>query len=192
MILLGMVKKPVTTKTVKRAKPVAAKIKKVKPKNETEEVLEILPTETSESSEEAKTSGEDKGKERYFAAVGRRKTAIARVRLYTKGDKSITINDRSIDDYFSRNVEFSTLASAALNRMKVMDKFRTVIKVSGGGLHSQAEAVRHATVRALVQFNPDFRKRLKRAGFLTRDSRMVERKKYGLKKARRAPQWAKR
>jgi len=89
-------------------------------------------------------------------------------------------------------MEFSTLASAALNRMKVMDKFRAVIRVSGGGLHSQAEAVRHATARALVEFNPDFRKRLKRAGFLTRDSRMVERKKYGLKKARRAPQWAKR
>src|SRR3989344_4057254 len=187
-----MVKKPATIKTVKRAKPTSPKIKKVKPKSEIDEVLEITPAEAVDSTEETKTSGEDKGKERYFAAVGRRKTAIARVRLYTKGDKSITINDKSIDDYFNRNIEFSTLASAALNRMKVMDKFRAVIRVSGGGLHSQAEAVRHATARALVEFNPDFRKRLKRAGFLTRDSRMVERKKYGLKKARRAPQWAKR
>src|SRR3989344_1585082 len=184
-----MVKKTVTTKTVKRAKPTSVKAKKTKLKSETEE---ILPLESIKETEETKGSGEDKGKERYFAAVGRRKTAIARVRLYTKGDKNITINDKAIDDYFNRNMEFSTLASAALNRMKVMDKFRAVIRVSGGGLHSQAEAVRHATARALVEFNPDFRKRLKRAGFLTRDSRMVERKKYGLKKARRAPQWAKR
>ena len=85
-----MVKKTVTTKTVKRAKPTSVKAKKAKLKSETEE---ILPVEVSKETEENKVLGEDKAKERYFAAVGRRKTAIARVRLYTKGDKNITIND---------------------------------------------------------------------------------------------------
>ncbi|HEY4497026.1 MAG: 30S ribosomal protein S9 [Candidatus Terrybacteria bacterium RIFCSPLOWO2_01_FULL_44_24] len=139
-----------------------------------------------------KKTSEDKGKEKFFSAVGRRKTAIARVRLFTKGDKGAVVNGKSLDDYFHNNLEFATLAASSLSRMKVTDKFRAIINVSGGGLHAQAEAIRHATARALVLFNPDFRKRLKRAGFLTRDSRMVERKKYGLKKARRAPQWQKR
>ena len=79
-----------------------------------------------------------------------------------------------------------------LKLMNVLDKFRIMIKVKGGGIHSQAEAVRHGIARALVIFNAEFRKRLKKAGYLTRDSRMRERKKFGLKRARRAPQWRKR
>ena len=76
--------------------------------------------------------------------------------------------------------------------MKVLDKFKVTVRVKGGGIHSQAEAVRHGIARALVGINPDFRKRLRRVGYLTRDSRMRERKKFGLRRARRGPQWSKR
>ncbi|MDP3727277.1 MAG: 30S ribosomal protein S9 [bacterium] len=136
-------------------------------------------------------TGSDAASERYWEAVGRRKTAVARVRLFTKGEKGVWVNAKPIADYFPHG-NLSQIASEALETMKTSDRFRTTVKVSGGGLHAQAEAVRHGTARALTLFNPDFRKRLKRAGFLTRDSRMKERKKFGLKGARRAPQWAKR
>jgi len=128
---------------------------------------------------------------RYFEASGRRKTSVARVRLFTKGDKVFTINDKPFDQYFS-TIELQSIAKSPLEKMKCFDKFRILTKVSGGGIHSQAEAVRHGISRALVAFNQDFKKRLKRAGFLTRDSRMRERKKFGLKRARKAPQWSKR
>jgi small subunit ribosomal protein S9 len=130
-------------------------------------------------------------KERYFEAIGRRKTAIARVRLFTKGEKHFLVNEKPYDTYFP-GLELQQTTRAALEKMKCLDKFRILAKVKGGGYHAQAEAVRHGISRALVKFNPDFRKRLKRAGFLKRDPRMRERKKFGLKRARRAPQWAKR
>ncbi|MEK7635513.1 MAG: 30S ribosomal protein S9 [Patescibacteria group bacterium] len=129
-------------------------------------------------------------KERYFEAVGRRKTSVARVRLYTKKD-GITINEKNCADYFPL-LRLQKQAVAALERMKITDKLGVIIKVKGGGLSSQAEAVRHGISRALVKFNIDFKKRLRRAGYLTRDSRAVERKKYGLHKARRGHQWRKR
>jgi len=128
---------------------------------------------------------------KYFEAVGRRKTSIARARLFTRGEKGFFVNGKSLEVYFP-TAELCQIADAALNRMHCEDKFRVELRVKGGGIHSQAEAVRHAISRGLVLFNPDFRKRLKRAGFLTRDSRMRERKKFGLKRARRAPQWQKR
>ncbi|MEK9154708.1 MAG: 30S ribosomal protein S9 [Patescibacteria group bacterium] len=130
------------------------------------------------------------GKDRYFEAVGRRKTAIARVRLYTKKE-GIVVNDKDYKKYFSVE-RFQKEVSAPLEKMKITDKLGVVAKVKGSGPSSQAVAVRHGISRALVKFNVEFRKRLRRAGYLTRDSRMVERKKYGLKKARRAPQWKKR
>lgn len=129
--------------------------------------------------------------DRYFEGVGRRKTAVARVRLFTRGDKGITVNERSLSEYF-KTTALQETARAALEKMNVVDKFRVQVKVSGGGVNGQAEAMRHGTARALLEFNPEFRKRLKRAGYLVRDPRMVERKKPGLKKARRAPQWSKR
>lgn len=129
--------------------------------------------------------------DRYFEAIGRRKTSIARVRLYTKGKKEIIINEKELKEYFTI-FELQKNALAALEKMKCFDKFRVVVKVSGGGINSQAEAVRHGTSRALVLFNEDFRKRLRRVGYLTRDPRKRERKKFGLKRARRAPQWKKR
>mgnify|MGYP001573730539 FL=1 len=129
--------------------------------------------------------------ERYWEATGRRKTAIARVRLFTRGDKMITVNGKPHGEYFFTDV-FQKLSEDSLQKMKSMARFRVSVMVSGGGLKAQAEAVRHGIARALVKFNPDFRKRLRRAGFMTRDPRMKERKKFGLKSARRAPQWAKR
>jgi len=129
--------------------------------------------------------------ERYFEATGRRKTAVARVRLFTRGEKLFLVNQKPYDLYLP-SLELQQIAQSALEKMKCLDRFRIEVKVKGGGFHAQAEAVRHGIARALVIFNPDFRKRLKRVGFLTRDPRMRERKKFGLKRARRAPQWAKR
>jgi small subunit ribosomal protein S9 len=127
---------------------------------------------------------------RYFEAKGGRKTAIAQVRLFTK-QKEIIVNGKDYKNYFL----YPPLQKEVIKPLELMnigDKFGVSAKVRGGGVVAQAEAVRHGIARALTLFNPDFRKRLKRAGLLTRDPRMVERKKYGLKKARRAPQWAKR
>ena len=129
--------------------------------------------------------------EKYYESVGRRKTAIALAQLFTRGEKVFLVNNKSLNLYF-HNPELQQIASDSLKKMKAQDKFRILVNVKGGGLPSQAEAIRHAIARALILFNPDYRKRLKRAGFLTRDPRMKERKKFGLKRARKAPQWAKR
>lgn len=135
-------------------------------------------------------AGESKKTERYFEAVGRRKTAIARVRMYTRsGD--VLVNGKKYGEYFP-TLDLQKTVEDALQKMKLWGRFRVSVKVSGGGIHAQAEAVRHGLARCLIKFNPDFRKRLKRVGFLKRDPRAKERKKFGLKKARRAPQWAKR
>ncbi|OGZ96867.1 MAG: 30S ribosomal protein S9 [Candidatus Sungbacteria bacterium RIFCSPHIGHO2_01_FULL_50_25] len=115
---------------------------------------------------------------------------MARVRMYTRsGD--VTINGRKYGEYFP-TIDLQKTVEDALQKMKLWGRFRVSVKVSGGGVHAQAEAIRHGLARCLIKFNPDFRKRLKRVGFLKRDPRAKERKKFGLKKARRAPQWAKR
>jgi len=131
-----------------------------------------------------------KSLERYFQAIGRRKTSSARIRFFVSDEKEIIVNDKPFQVYFP-TLELQGIVLSPLNIMSV-DKFRILIKVNGGGIHSQAEAVRHGISRALVLTNQDSRKRLKKVGFLTRDSRMRERKKFGLKRARRAPQWRKR
>ena len=128
--------------------------------------------------------------DRYFEAVGRRKTAVARARLFTKAGDFI-VNARQYTAYFPAG-DLQRIVEDPLKKMKLWDRFRVSVKISGGGSHAQAEAVRHALARCLIKFNPDFRKRLKRAGYLKRDPRAKERKKFGLKKARRAPQWNKR
>ena len=128
---------------------------------------------------------------RYFEATGRRKTAVARVRLFTQGEKAFLVNEKSLEIYFPI-LKLQQIARSPLLKMKCLDKFRISVILKGGGLTGQAEALRHGISRALVIFNPDFRKRLKKTGFLTRDPRMRERKKFGLKRARRAPQWQKR
>jgi len=129
--------------------------------------------------------------DRYFEAIGRRKTAVARVRLFTRGDKQFLVNGKSYQEYFSLKGDQET-SVASMKKMKCLDKFKVTVMVKGGGRNSQAEAVRHGTARVLVDFNNNFRKRLRKAGYLTRDPRMRERKKFGLKRARKAPQWAKR
>lgn len=132
-----------------------------------------------------------KKKEKYFEGTGRRKTAIARVRLFPNVEKSFLVNEKPLERYFPIVILQQT-ALASLTLMNCLEQFKVSAKVKGGGIHSQAEAVRHGITKALVLFNPDFRKKLKKAGYLTRDSRMRERKKFGLKRARRAPQWQKR
>ncbi|MBI1755415.1 30S ribosomal protein S9 [Candidatus Azambacteria bacterium] len=128
--------------------------------------------------------------DRYFEGIGRRKTAHARVRIYTKGT-GITINGKECASYFPGE-SLQRIVNAPLVKMKSVERMRVSAFVQGGGIHAQAEAIRHGIARALVAFNPDFRKRLKRALYLKRDARMKETKKYGLKKARKAPRWSKR
>ena len=128
---------------------------------------------------------------KYFEAVGRRKTSVARVRLFAKGDPSIIVNEKDSKIYFPTATLTNTI-SEPLKKMKLGGKFKITAKISGGGVSSQAEALRHGIARALIHFNADFRKRLKKAGLLTRDARAKERRKFGLKKARKASQWSKR
>ena len=130
-------------------------------------------------------------KAKYWEAVGRRKTSTARVRIFSQGAKDFIVNEQKLDKYFS--IAFlSQTAVSPIEILKLGGKFKVTVKTKGGGIYGQAQAIRHGLSRALVEFNPNFRKKLKKAGFLTRDPRMKERKKFGLKKARRAPQWKKR
>lgn len=127
----------------------------------------------------------------FIATVGRRKTAIARVRMIKNGSGKIVINGRPMEAYFTtfetrKQVQEPLITAGQLEAVDVS------VKVIGGGMHGQSEAVRHGIARALIELNPTFRKSLKKLGFLSRDPREKERKKFGLKKARRAPQWSKR
>ena len=126
----------------------------------------------------------------YFYGTGRRKSSVARVRVYN-GTGKITINDRDIDDYFGLET-LKLLTRQPLALTGTADKFDIVCRVAGGGVTGQAGAIRHGIARALLQCDESLRPALKKAGLLTRDPRMKERKKYGLKGARRAPQFSKR
>jgi len=153
---------------------------------------------------------------KYFEAVGRRKSAVARVRLFnhvrdrkskisvgsqrdpvsnvvnkSKEKGQIDINQKKMEEAVSLG-ELQNIIKFPFKITKMEKEFYVSVKVSGGGIKSQAEAIRLGISRALIKFNPDFRKALKAEGFLTRDSRVKERKKFGLKKARKAPQWSKR
>ncbi len=126
----------------------------------------------------------------YIEAVGRRKTSVARVRIFANGE-GIIVNEKPYKDYFPTE-EMQKIAEDAFRKTRPETRFSVTVKVKGGGIHSQAEAIRHGLARALTEFDAELRTKLKRAGYLTRDSRMKERRKFGLKKARKAPQWAKR
>mgnify|MGYP002545144335 FL=1 len=126
----------------------------------------------------------------YFYGTGRRKSSVARVRVYN-GTGKITINDRDIDDYFGLET-LKLIVRQPLAATKTNGKFDIVCRVGGGGVTGQAGAIRHGLSRALLQYDAELRPILKKAGFLTHDPRMKERKKYGLKGARRAPQFSKR
>lgn len=137
--------------------------------------------------------------ERYLEAVGRRKESIARVRLFTKKasdkfpeDKGlISVNQKSYQEYF-KDPFLQNTVEAPLRKLKSLDRFKGSVMVKGGGLSGQADAIKLGVARALVLFDANYRKKLKKFGYLTQDSRIKERRKYGLKKARKAPQWAKR
>ena len=130
-------------------------------------------------------------KKKYFYGTGRRKSSVARVRVYENGTGSIIINGRDINDYFGLET-LKLVVRQPLVTTELVDKVDVVVSVCGGGVSGQAGAIRHGIARALLTVNPEYRASLKAAGFLTRDPRMNERKKYGLKAARRAPQFSKR
>lgn len=126
----------------------------------------------------------------FFYGTGKRKTSVSRTRLY-KGTGSITINGRELGDYFPR-ATLQMIIRQPLKLTKTLEKFSIACRVTGGGLSGQAQAVRHGISRALLEFDPELRGVLKRAGFLTRDSRVKERKKYGQRAARARYQYSKR
>lgn len=163
--------------------------KKTTPK-EVEVKVEILPLKEAVKN--------NKG-EKYYEAMGRRKESIARVRLYTKKATDIieeeraliTVNGKDYRDYFSDATLWEVVESP-LKKLKSANRFKATIVVHGGGKSGQADAIKHGLARTLVDFDQNFRKKLKKSGYLTRDPRAKERRKYGLKKARKAPRWAKR
>ena len=130
-------------------------------------------------------------KKKYYYGTGRRKSSVARVRVYENGTGSIIINGREIDNYFGLDT-LKLIVNQPLVTTNMVGKIDIVVTVAGGGVSGQAGAIRHGISRALLTLNPEYRATLKAAGFLTRDPRMKERKKYGLKAARRAPQFSKR
>jgi len=150
-----------------------------KTKKEAVETATDLNTETN------------KKKSEYLYNIGRRKTSIAKVKVFKKGSGKIVVNEKDYQKYFP-TVEQQERILGAIKLVGQVDKLDVTVNVVGGGVVSQAEAIRHGLSHALIQLNPNFRKPLKKAGFLTRDSRKKERKKPGLKRARKAPQWAKR
>ena len=130
-------------------------------------------------------------KKPYLYGTGRRKSSVARVHLFQNGTGAITINGRDIDEYFGLDT-LKLIVRQPLVTTDLLGKVDIVVSVAGGGVSGQAGAIRHGISRALVTLNPEYRASLKAAGFMTRDPRMKERKKYGLKAARRAPQFSKR
>jgi small subunit ribosomal protein S9 len=133
---------------------------------------------------------------KYFEAVGRRKTAVARVRIFLRENKEkeqefFLINEKSLKDYFPV-FELQETVFSPLRAVDCFNLFKISVRVVGGGFSSQADAIKHGIAKALVLFDSNFKQILKKLGFLTRDSRIRERKKFGLKRARHAPQWSKR
>lgn len=173
------VKKAVRSKTTLKSKPVVDEQK-------------ILVTEET-------SVANGNGKEKYFQAIGRRKESIANVRLYTKKSTDtveeekalIVINGKNYTDYFSDN-NLRNIIESPLRKLKSLNRFKATVVVHGGGMRGQADAIKHGLARALVEFDLNFRKKLKKSGFLTRDSRTKERRKYGHKKARKMGQFSKR
>lgn len=145
-------------------------------------------------SKEKPVEAKKKKAEKYYYAVGRRKVSVAQIRLYAQKDlkeNEMLVNDKTLNEYTPLK-ELRTVILEAFELTGQTKGFRTTVRVRGGGIRGQAEAIRLGIARALVEYDENIRPVLKSAGFLTRDAREVERKKPGLKKARRAPQWSKR
>ncbi len=170
--------------------------KTIKKKETHKKIKKAKKTETPETKEEVSKIIDEDSKN-YLQTVGRRKTAVARVRLFTSSparsveEGNLLINNRPYKEYFPTPNLQKTI-EAPFIKLKSLNRFSGTIKVKGGGITGQAEAIRHGLSRALVLFDINFRKKLKKSGYLTRDARAVERKKFGFKKARRRPQWSKR
>jgi small subunit ribosomal protein S9 len=130
-------------------------------------------------------------KNRYIEAVGRRKTSIARVRLFPESKLSYSINEKELEKYFPTK-ELQNTVNEPFTKSNLTTKFKVSARLIGGGISSQAIALRHGIARALVEYDKELRSALKKAGYLKRDPRSKERRKFGLKKARKAPQWSKR
>ena len=177
------------SKAVKVVKPKAEKVvKAAKVAKEVKVEKEVVAAPVVEKKAAKKVSG------KYFYAVGRRKTSVAQVRLFENDkatDNDIVINEKQLKDYFP-TISLQNNLLTPLKAVGVHGKFSMTVLVRGGGVTGQVEAVRLGISRALVVFNPELKKTLKDLGLMTRDAREVERKKAGLKKARKAPQWAKR
>lgn len=156
-------------------KPAAKAVKTAKPKAEAATPKSTTPKKTGT----------------YFYAYGKRKTATASIRMYTNGKGIFTINNRTFENYFPLFIDQDRVLSP-LRATNTQKQFDITVKVFGGGVHAQAEAARHGIAKALLEYQADLRSTLKPLGYLTRDPRVKERKKYGLKRARRAPQWQKR
>ena len=154
-----------------------------------EEIEEVKVEKKTTKKSPAKTT-KAKAKVQEFLATGRRKCSIARVRA-TVGTGEITINDKTLDEYFDLET-LKTIVKQPLVLTETANNVDIVVNIYGGGKAGQAGAIRHGITRALIEFRPELRDELKKAGFVTRDARKKERKKYGLKKARRAPQFSKR
>ena len=174
-----------TTKTEVKKKAAAPKAEKKVPvaKKAAPKAVEMSVDEAPKMAEMKKGS--------YLMAVGRRKEAIARVRIIKNGKGAMTVNGRAVNHYFT-TYELREIVQSPLKAVGQDDAVDVSAKVEGGGLRGQAEAVRLGISRALIQLNPTFRKALKKLGFLSRDARVKERKKFGLRGARRAKQWSKR
>lgn len=149
------------------------------------------PKATKKAAAEAPATAVEKPSGEYIFALGRRKSSVARVRLYKEGNGSIVVNEKSAESYFP-GFELREMLVSVMKTVGMEGAMAVTASVDGGGVRGQAEAVRLGMARALCQLNPAYRTVLKKMGYLTRDPREKERKKPGLKKARRAPQWNKR
>jgi small subunit ribosomal protein S9 len=176
-----MVKEKTTKKPVKKAEPKPKAKKPVEAAPKEVEIKEVLK----------KAEAPATATSRYFYAVGRRKCAVAQVRVYPGGKGNIVINNKDLKVYFPP-FEFQNTILSPLKLAGQDSAVDVSVKVKGGGKRGQADSIRHGIARALLLLDKDYRKSLRKAGFLTRDARVKERKKPGLKRARRAPQWAKR
>jgi small subunit ribosomal protein S9 len=180
-----MVKKKTVKTTKKTAKKAPAHAKKEEAKvviAEEKPIVKIVPAVEKPKALDAS---------KYFYGLGKRKCAIAQVRIYPKGKGDIKINGKDLNKYFP-SIEFQNTVKSPLKLAGQESIVDISVIVHGGGTRGQADSIRHGIARALLAMDAEYRKTLKKAGFLTRDSRVKERKKPGLKRARRAPQWAKR
>jgi small subunit ribosomal protein S9 len=164
--------------------------------SDNENNLENLEENLEDKKEENLTvEAPEIGVGKYVESVGRRKSAVARVRIFDNNEKkspNIIVNDRYYEDYFQKNIYLRKLADAPIRKLKIFDNYKIVVKAVGGGLRGQADAIRLAIARALIKINPEWKQKFRKTGLLTRDPREKERRKYGLKKARKSPQWHKR